>query len=138
MDAVGVGPGDRVLCATLTFAATANAVRYVGAEPVFIDCEETSWNLDPALLERELERARAAGETPKALIAVDLYGQTADYDRIEPLCREHGVVLVEDAAEALGARHGKRPMGNDRLGAMSSRNCVGGRSIFGNSPRMSP
>ncbi|MFP4351977.1 MAG: DegT/DnrJ/EryC1/StrS family aminotransferase [Puniceicoccaceae bacterium] len=99
----GVGPGDRVLVSGFTFAATANAVHYCGAEPVFLDSDERTWNLDPARLAEVLRKDRTAGRLPKAVVAVDLYGQCADYGRIVPLCREHGVTLIQDAAEALGA-----------------------------------
>jgi dTDP-4-amino-4,6-dideoxygalactose transaminase len=98
----GVGPGDRVLCPTMTFVATANAIRYVGAEPVFVDCDE-SWNLDPSLVEAELDRAHAAGEPYVALVTVDLYGRCCDYEVLEPVATRHGIALIEDAAEALGA-----------------------------------
>ncbi len=99
----GVEAGDRVFVSDLTFAATANAVRYVSAEPVFIDSDRTTWNMDPDLLESALESAAAEGELPAAVIAVDLYGQCADYRRIEQICRQFDVLLIEDAAEALGA-----------------------------------
>ncbi|MDP3983785.1 MAG: aminotransferase class I/II-fold pyridoxal phosphate-dependent enzyme [Acidimicrobiia bacterium] len=104
----GVGPGDRVLVSNLTFAATANAVRYTGAEPVFVDSEGATWNMDPALLAQALEDGPGRY---KATVVVDLYGQCADYDRIVPACTEAGVVLIEDAAEALGARYRGRPAG---------------------------
>jgi len=100
---LGVQPGDDVLCSTLTFSASANAIVYAGGTPVFVDSEPASWNMDPGLLAEELGRCRRAGRLPKAAIVVDLYGQCADYGRIEPLCRDFGVPLVEDAAEALGA-----------------------------------
>lgn len=109
--AAGVGRGDRVLVSTLTFAATANAVRYVGAEPVFVDSDPQTWNVDPDLVAEELEDGARRGERYAAFLAVDLYGQCADYSKLEPLCREHGVVLIEDAAEALGATHRDRPAG---------------------------
>jgi dTDP-4-amino-4,6-dideoxygalactose transaminase len=104
-----VGPGDEVLVSTLTFVATANAVLYTGATPVFVDSEPGTWCMDPELLRAELERRSAEGRLPKAVVVVDLYGQCADYGRIEAVCAEHGVLLVEDAAEALGAtRDGRR------------------------------
>ena len=108
---LGVGAGDRVLCPTLTFAATANAVRYLDAEPVFLDVDPKSWNLDPSLLRQELEDSARAGRLPKAVIAVDLYGQSADYEPIEDACREFDVPLLEDAAEALGATYRGKPVG---------------------------
>ena len=104
---VGVEPGDRVLVSSLTFAASANAIRYVGAEPVFVDSEPGSWNMDPALLEKAL-----AEDSYAACVPVDIYGQCADYQSIEYLCRENGVPLVEDAAEALGASLGDNPAGS--------------------------
>ncbi|MEM7137045.1 MAG: aminotransferase class I/II-fold pyridoxal phosphate-dependent enzyme [Myxococcota bacterium] len=107
-----VGPGDEVWTATMTFAATANAIRYVGATPVFIDSERTSWNLDPNLLNEALEEASLLGRLPKAVISVDLYGQCADYDAIVQACEAHGVPLIEDAAEALGATMGTREAGS--------------------------
>lgn len=109
--ALGVGRGDEVLTSTLTFAATANAITYVGATPVFVDSDRETWNMDPDLLAEELEFRAKQGQLPKAVIAVDLYGQCADYDRIAETCRFHDVPLVEDAAEALGASYGKRPAG---------------------------
>ncbi len=108
---LGVRSGDRVVASTLTFAASANAIRYVGAEPVFVDSSRESWNLDPDLLAEELERSKHRDTLPGAVIAVDLYGQCADYDRIEALCRQYDVPLIEDAAESLGARYGGRPAG---------------------------
>jgi len=107
----GVGPGDEVLVSSFTFAATANAVTYTGATPKFLDSEPVSWNIDPQLLSDELAAADAAGRLPAAVVAVDLYGQCADYDAIAPLCARYGVVLVEDAAEALGSTHGGRAAG---------------------------
>ena len=107
-----VGPGDEVWTSTLTFVSTANAIRYVGATPVFIDSERESWNMDPALLREALRDASTRGVLPKALIVVDLYGQCADYDSIQDACREYGVALIEDAAEALGATYQGKPAGS--------------------------
>ena len=103
--ALGIGTGDEVLVSTLTFAATANAVTYVGARPVFLDASPATWTLDPDLVEQELEDRAKDGRLPSALIAVDLYGQCCDYARIAAACERHGVPLVEDAAEALGASY---------------------------------
>jgi pyridoxal phosphate-dependent aminotransferase EpsN len=107
-----VGPGDEVLCATLTFAACANAIRYVGAVPVFVDCDADTWTIDIALVEDELRRRAARRRLPKAVLAVDLYGQCADYRALAPLCARYGVPLVEDAAEALGATCAGRAAGS--------------------------
>lgn len=109
--ALGVGPEDRVFCSTLTFVASCNPIRYLGAEPVFLDSERASWNLDPDLLEDTLRRCAAKGRLPRALIVVHLYGQCADMDPILTLCREFGVRVLEDAAEALGATYKGRPAG---------------------------
>jgi dTDP-4-amino-4,6-dideoxygalactose transaminase len=99
---LGVGPGDEVLCSSLTFAASANPVVYLGARPVFIDSVRGGWGLDPDLLSEELAACARRGRMPRALVAVDLYGECADYDRILPICREWNLPLLEDAAEALG------------------------------------
>jgi dTDP-4-amino-4,6-dideoxygalactose transaminase len=116
----GVGAGDRVLCSTMTFVASANAIRYVGAEPVFVDCDATSWNVSPELVAAELERAALAGERYAALVAVDLYGRCCDYDALERICAEHDVALIEDAAEALGASYRGRSAGTfGRFGVFS-------------------
>jgi len=112
LEVAGVGKGDEVWLSTLTFAATANAVSYIGATPVFVDCDAASWNLDPGLLAAELAAAARAGRVPKALIVVDLYGQCADYVAIRESCTRHGVVLIEDAAEALGATYRDQPAGS--------------------------
>lgn len=108
----GVGPGDEVFCASLTFAASANPIAYLGASPVFIDSEASTWNLDPDLLAEALTASAQRGKLPKAVIAVDLYGQPAQLGRIAELCKAHGVPLIEDAAEALGANTGGRPCGS--------------------------
>ena len=106
---IGVGPGDTVLVSDFTFAASVNAILYTGATPVLIDSDAATWNLSPELLADELDERRAA--PPKAAVVVDLYGQCADYGRIVPLLAEHGVELVADAAEALGATCDGRPAG---------------------------
>lgn len=104
----GVERGDEVFTSSLTFAATTNAITYVGAKPVLIDSDEESWNMNPELLGEALERAAQLGKLPKAVVAVDLYGQCADYEAIGKLCQFYEVPLIEDAAEALGATyHGK-------------------------------
>lgn len=119
MELLGVGPGDSVICASLTFSASANPICYQRAAPVFVDCGD-AWTMDPGLLEEALEAASREGKRPKAVIAVDLYGQCADYAAIERLCERFGVPLVEDAAEALGATYRDRPAGGfGRLGVFS-------------------
>lgn len=117
---LGVGPGDEVITSSLTFAATANAITYVGATPVFIDSEPSSWNMDSALLASAIEDGVRRGNCAKAVIAVDLYGQCADYNVIGPLCRDAAIPLIEDAAEALGASYNDRPAGTfGRFGCFS-------------------
>lgn len=109
--AVGVQPGDEVLVSTFTFAASANAVTYCGAHPVFIDSDRESWNMNPELLAEELAECAARGKLPAAVVVVDLYGQCADYDPIMAICREYGVPVIEDSAESLGATYKGRPAG---------------------------
>jgi pyridoxal phosphate-dependent aminotransferase EpsN len=102
---LGVGAGDEVICSDLTFAASANAIAYLGASPVFIDSDRTTWNMDPNLLAKELLDCEKKGRLPKAAIIVDLYGQCADYSPILAICTRHGLPVIEDAAEALGASY---------------------------------
>ena len=108
---LGVGQGDKVFCSTLTFAASANPIVYQGAEPVFIDSEASSWNLCPKALEKAFFVAAKEGWRPKAVIVVNLYGQSADMDPIIELCRSYDVPLLEDAAESLGATYKGRQSG---------------------------
>jgi pyridoxal phosphate-dependent aminotransferase EpsN len=107
----GVRAGDEVLVSSLTFSATVNPILYVGARPVFIDSEERSWNLDPELVEETLGRKAAAGRLPKVLLIVHLYGQTADMAPLLRSCERYGITVIEDAAEALGARYQARHPG---------------------------
>jgi dTDP-4-amino-4,6-dideoxygalactose transaminase len=107
----GVGPSDDVLVSTLTFAASVNPVVYLGATPVLVDSERRSWNMDPGLLAEALDERVRAGRRPRAVVLVHLYGQSADLDAIAGICTTHGVPLIEDAAEALGATHGGRAPG---------------------------
>jgi len=100
---VGVGQDDEVCCSTFTFVASANAILYQGAKPVFVDSESRSWNMDPQLVAQELSRRAKINRLPKALVLVHLYGQPSDIDPIKQLCEKYGVALIEDAAEALGA-----------------------------------
>jgi pyridoxal phosphate-dependent aminotransferase EpsN len=108
---LGVRPGDDVLVSTLTFAASAYPICYLGANPVFVDCERASWNMDPALVELELRRRALRGRLPRAVVLVHLYGQSADLAPIIDACQRYGVPLIEDAAEALGAKYHARAPG---------------------------
>ena len=116
--ALGVKPGDQVILPTLTFVATANAVRYMGAEPVFVDCEPDTWNLDPEQV--------AAAVTPRTvgIIAVHLYGHPCEMDLLQAVADRHGLWLVEDAAEAHGATYRGR-----RAGSLGK---VAAFSLYGN------
>lgn len=98
----GVGPGDVVLTSTFTFAATANAIIYTGAEPVFVDADETG-NMNPDLLEQAFETLAAEGRSVKAVVPVDMLGKIADQERIGTIASRHGAVVLSDAAESLGA-----------------------------------
>jgi dTDP-4-amino-4,6-dideoxygalactose transaminase len=109
---IGVKSGDEVMVPTLTFAATANAVTYVGARPFFVDSDRATWTMDPNLLEDTLVTRASSNRLPKAVIAVDLYGQCADYAAIRPLCARYEIPLVQDAAEALGATYRGKPAGS--------------------------
>jgi len=103
----GVTSGDEVLCSSLTFIASAAPITYLGAKPVFIDSDEVSWNMDPALAIEVIKKKVQSGKTPKALILVHLYGQSADTMPIKECCDKYGIKLIEDAAEALGATYNK-------------------------------
>jgi len=116
----GVRRGDEVLCSTLTFVASANPILYQGAAPVFVDSDPGSWNVDPALFAEELDACARRGRTPRAAIVVHLYGQSADLDPLLEACGRHGVPLIEDAAESLGATYRGVPSGTlGRLGIFS-------------------
>ena len=99
---LGVGPGDEVVTSTFTFAATANAITYVGAAPVFVDVDPATWQMDPDLVAEAVAARVAAGRPPAAVLTVDLYGIAADHDAIRAVCEPHGIPIIEDAAEALG------------------------------------
>ncbi|WP_460812492.1 DegT/DnrJ/EryC1/StrS family aminotransferase [Nocardioides salsibiostraticola] len=108
----GVGPGDVVPVSTLTFAATVNAIRYVGAEPFFVDCDEESGNMSAALLERAINQLRAQGQHVPAIVPVDMLGKCVDYTAIETVARDASVRLLCDAAESFGATWQGRPAGS--------------------------
>jgi len=109
--ALGVGAGDEVLVPTLTFAASANAVVYVGARPVFIDSDRDTWNLDPGVLDDEMSGRSKQGRLPAAVIVVDLYGRCAEWTSIQAVCDRYDVPIIDDAAEALGAEFSGRRAG---------------------------
>lgn len=124
---LGVGEGDEVLCPTLTFVATVNPVRYLGARPVLIDSDPKTWNLDPELVARALADRTRRGRRPAALIAVHLFGQCADMDPIRQICARYEVPVLEDAAEALGALYKGKPAGT--LGAAAAFSFNGNKII---------
>jgi dTDP-4-amino-4,6-dideoxygalactose transaminase len=119
--ALDIGPGDAVFTSPFTFFATAEEIAMVGATPVFVDIDPVTFNLDPACLEKAIAALKAGDETiyplpkgythltPRAVIPVDLFGLAADYDRIEPLCKAHGLRIIEDGAQAFGATYKDRP-----------------------------
>ena len=106
-----VRPGDAILCPSFTFAATAEVVAWLGATPVFVDVHEDTFNLDVASLEAALKTAREKGLNPAGVIAVDLFGQPADYDAIVPFCQREGLWLLDDAAQGWGGTYKGRRIG---------------------------
>ncbi|WP_430127974.1 DegT/DnrJ/EryC1/StrS family aminotransferase [Priestia aryabhattai] len=102
---LGVTKGDTVFCSTLTFIASANPIIYQGAEPIFIDSEPETWNMSPQALKRALQDASIQGILPKAVIVVNLYGQSAKMDEILSLCNQYNIPVIEDAAESLGSTY---------------------------------
>src|SRR3712207_6152593 len=120
--AAGVRRGDTVLVPSFTFAASANAVMYTGARPVFLDSTAETWNVDPELVAEELRARAARGQLPRAVVVVDMYGQCADYDPLLAACDRYGVPLIEDAAEALGSTYRGRGAGSFGLAGVLSFN----------------
>ena len=108
----GVGPGDLVFCSDFTFAGSCNPILYQGAEPVFIDSEPYTWNMSSVALEKAFRWAKSQGKLPKAVIVVDLYGESANWDKILPVCREYNVPVIEDAAEAVGSTYKGKKCGS--------------------------
>ena len=104
--ALGVSEGDYVLCPSLTFIGTVNPILYCGAEPIFIDSEEGTWNMDPLLLEKAIiEGTQATGKKPKAIIPVHIFGIPCDMESIKTLSDEYDIPILEDAAESLGSMY---------------------------------
>ena len=121
----GVKEGDTVFCSDMTFAATVNAIAYEKATPVFIDTEYDTWNMDPAAL----EKAFALYPNTKVILVVDLYGTPAKYDEICAIAEKHGAIIIEDAAESLGATYKDKPAGT--LGAYNVLSFNGNKIITG-------
>ena len=117
---LGVDKNDLVFCSALTFAATANPILYLGAGAVFIDAEPATWNMSPQALEKALDGAKKEGRLPKALIVVNLYGQSADMEPILDLSEQYSVPVIEDAAESLGSTYRSKKSGSlGRFGILS-------------------
>ncbi|ADU07751.1 aminotransferase class I/II-fold pyridoxal phosphate-dependent enzyme [Micromonospora aurantiaca] len=117
---LGAGPGSVVVAPTMTFAATANAAVYTGAEPVFVDCDPATGNMDVSALAEMLDMLTRAGEKVAAVLVADMFGTCADYDELLPVCEAAGAPVVEDAAQALGATYRGRPAATfGRLNALS-------------------
>jgi dTDP-4-amino-4,6-dideoxygalactose transaminase len=108
---LGVKRGDRVLCSSFTFSASANPISYVGARPVFIDSDTDSWNMCPILLEKAIEECILENEKPKAIMLVHLYGMPAKMDEIMKIANKYNIPVIEDAAEALGSTFKNKPLG---------------------------
>jgi dTDP-4-amino-4,6-dideoxygalactose transaminase len=118
----GVGPDDEVWVPTLTFIGSVSPIVWLGAKPVFFDVDEESWTLDIGLLADEMARAAKGGRLPAAVISVDLYGQCANLDAIRAICDPHGVPVIADAAEAMGATYKGRHAGKGATAAAFSFN----------------
>ncbi|WP_210723959.1 aminotransferase class I/II-fold pyridoxal phosphate-dependent enzyme [Leifsonia sp. PS1209] len=119
---LGVGAGDTVVTATMTFAATANAIAYTGAAPYFVDSDPVTGNISPALLEQALAQLVAEGRRVAAIVPVDLLGRSADYDEILPLAERYGIPVLADAAESLGASYRGKAAGSYGVAAALSFN----------------
>lgn len=111
---LGAGPGDEVIASTLTFIGSVTPVAFQGATPIFVDCEESSWNMDPVLLEQAIEDAIRRGKRPKAVIPTDLYGQPCALPQIQPICDRHEIPIICDSAEAMGARYQRSEVRDQR------------------------
>ena len=115
-----VQAGDEVLCQSMTFSASANPIVYQGATPVFVDSEESTWNISPVFLEEAIKDRIKKGKKPKAVIAVSLYGMPFKIEEVLTLCKKYDIPLVEDAAEALGSTYKGKPCGTfGRFGVLS-------------------
>ncbi len=116
----GVERGDDVIVSSFTFSASVNPIRYVGANPVFIDSDRTSWNMDPELFAEAMADRAKKGRLPSAVLLVHLYGQSADIEPIQAECDRYGIMLIEDAAEALGSKYkGRSPGTFGKIGTFS-------------------
>lgn len=120
LNLMGVEKGDLVFCSSLTFVASANPILYLGATPVFIDSEDKTWNMSPVALKKAMVEAQINGKLPKAVIVVNLYGQSAMIDELRGICDSYSVSIIEDAAESLGSLYkGKQSGSFGRFGIFS-------------------
>lgn len=120
LDLVGVSEDDTVFCSSLTFIASANPILYLGAKPIFIDSEEETWNMSPQALKSAFEDAEEKEQMPKAVLIVNLYGQSAKMDELMVICDEYNVPIIEDAAESLGSLYkGKKSGSFGKFGIFS-------------------
>ena len=109
----GIGPGDAVFVPAFTFTATPESVVLLGAQPVFVDVDESSYLIDPLALEAAIDECKAAcGATPRAVVAVDLFGLPADYDALGRIAKAHGLAIIADAAQSWGAKRNDKPVGS--------------------------
>ncbi len=122
-----VEAGDEVICQSMTFSASANPIVYLGAKPVFVDSEPDTWNMSPALLEQAIQDRIAKGKTPKAIIPVHLYGMPAKMDEIQAIADKYSIIVIEDAAEALGSHINGKMCGT--YGLMSALSFNGNKII---------
>jgi dTDP-4-amino-4,6-dideoxygalactose transaminase len=120
--AIGVGPGDVVITSTMTFVATANAILYTGAEPYFVDSDISTGNMNPALLRDAINTLRKENRNIGAILPVDLLGKAVDYSSISSIADEHGIPMISDAAESLGASHKGKPTGSWGIASIVSFN----------------
>lgn len=117
---LGVGYGDEVICQSMTFSATANPIAYQGATPIFVDSETETWNLCPKALEKAIQDRIAKGKTPKAILAVHLYGMPYKVDEVSAIAEKYNIPVIEDAAEALGSTYKGKAAGTfGRFGVLS-------------------
>ncbi|MFS4492245.1 aminotransferase class I/II-fold pyridoxal phosphate-dependent enzyme [Maribacter sp. 2308TA10-17] len=105
LEILGVSHGDEVLCQSLTFSASANPIKYLGADPIFVDSERDTWNISPELLEKAIKDRIAKGKKPKAIVAVHLYGMPYKVSEVQAVADKYGIPVIEDSAEALGSTY---------------------------------
>jgi len=123
LQVAGVRRGDEVLVSDFTFVATVNPIAYLGGRPVLVDADEETWNIDPDLVEDELDRRSRSGSLPKAVLAAHVLGLPANLAPIKQACDRHGVTLIEDAAEALGAGYAHGPLAHREVGTIGTAGC---------------